>query len=107
MSCDDTLAKLLETITARKAADPASSYTAKLFAAGRSKIAQKLGEEAVEAAIAATRGRRDEVINESADLLFHLLVMLAEQNIALEEVMNELKRREGISGLDEKANRPH
>jgi len=102
----DTLQKLEATIRGRRGADPASSYVAKLFAKGRPKIAQKLGEEAVETVIAALSGDRDEVIGEAADLVFHLTVLLAELDIPLADVLAELERREGVSGLVEKASRP-
>lgn len=101
----DTLARLHATILSRKGADPQSSYTASLFARGRARIAQKLGEEAVEAVIAAIGGERDKLVGEAADLLFHLHVLLADMNIDPQEVMAELDRREGTSGLVEKAAR--
>ena len=101
----ETLATLEATIARRRNADPAASYVASLFAKGRPKIAQKLGEEAVETVIAAMRGNQKEVIGEAADLLFHLAVLLAEMNIPLAAVMAELDRREGISGIAEKAAR--
>lgn len=93
-------------ILARRAADPGSSYVAKLFAKGMPKIAQKLGEEAVETVIAAVGGDRDGVVYEAADLLFHLTVLLAAADVPLAEVMAELERREGVSGLAEHASRP-
>lgn len=101
----DTLARLEATIRERRGADPATSYVAKLSAAGRAKIAQKLGEEAVETVIAALGDDRDAIVGEAADLLFHLLVLLADQDIALVSVLAELDRREGVSGLDEKRTR--
>ncbi len=101
----ETLKILEATIARRRTADPETSYVARLFAKGRPKIAQKLGEEAVETVIAAIRGDRAEVIGEAADLLFHLAVLLAELKIPLAEVMAELDRREGISGIAEKAAR--
>jgi phosphoribosyl-ATP pyrophosphohydrolase len=101
----ETLATLEATIARRRGADPATSYVANLFAKGRPKMAQKLGEEAVETVIAAIRGDRKEVVGEAADLLFHLAVLLAEMNIPLASVMAELDRREGISGIAEKASR--
>tara|TARA_R110000787_G_scaffold20590_11_gene61262 strand:- start:460 stop:813 length:354 start_codon:yes stop_codon:yes gene_type:complete len=97
---------LYATVAARKGADPAESYTARLYARGTPKIAQKLGEEAVETVIAALSGDRAETIKESADLLYHLLVLLADAGIAPAEVYAELERREGVSGLAEKASRP-
>ena len=98
----DALGRLYAAIEARKGADPEESYTARLFARGPEKIAQKLGEEAVETVIAAAAGRRAEVVAESADLLYHLLVAWAEAGIAPEDVWAELARREGVSGIAEK-----
>ena len=98
----DTLERLYETIKSRKGGDPAVSHTAKLFAKGRAKIAQKMGEEAVELAIAAVSETREEVISESADLVFHLLVLWAEMDVTIEDVRAELRRREGQSGIEEK-----
>jgi phosphoribosyl-ATP pyrophosphohydrolase len=99
------LQRLAATIEARRGADPASSHTARLLAKGPAKCAQKFGEEAVEAVIEAARGDRNALIGESADVLYHLLVMLASHGIALDDVLVELARREGVSGLDEKARR--
>ena len=101
----DTLQKLEATIRSRRSADPATSYVAKLFAKGRPKIAQKLGEEAIETVIAALSGDREDVIGEAADLLFHLTMLLAEADIPIADVLAELERREGVSGLAEKASR--
>lgn len=101
-----TLQTLEQTIRQRRTADPSTSYVAKLTARGRGKIAQKVGEEAVETVIAAMEGDRGGVIGESADLLFHLAVLLADLDISLDEVMDELDRREGVSGIVEKAARP-
>jgi phosphoribosyl-ATP pyrophosphohydrolase len=98
----DTLERLYEIIVSRKGGDPAVSHTAKLFAKGRSKIAQKMGEEAVELAIAAVAETRDDVISESADLVFHLLVLWAECGVTIDDVRAELTRREGLSGIEEK-----
>lgn len=100
-----TLERLEATIAARRAADPDSSYVARLNAKGLEKIAQKLGEEAVEAVIAAMAGDRKGLVGEAADLLFHLLVLLDRQGIPLSEVLAELDRREGVSGIAEKASR--
>lgn len=99
------LARLAATIEARKAADPDSSWTAKLLAKGPEKCAEKFGEEAIEAVIEAVRGDRDRLTAEAADVIFHLLVMLAARDISLAEVEAELTRREGLSGLAEKAAR--
>ncbi len=101
----DTLARLEATIAARRGADPASSYVASLFAKGRPRIARKLGEEAVETIVAALAEDRAELIGEAADTLFHLMVLLADAGIPLAEVMAELDRREGTSGIAEKAAR--
>jgi phosphoribosyl-ATP pyrophosphohydrolase len=102
----DTLTRLETTIVARRTGDPATSYVAKLTAEGRSKIAQKLGEEAVETVIAALSGSPAEVASEAADLLFHLTLLLADCGISLADVYAELDRRDGVSGLAEKAARP-
>lgn len=101
----ETLARLETVIAQRAAADPASSYVAKLNARGVPKIAQKLGEEAVEAVIAAMADDREGLIGESADLIFHLLVLLRAKGITLAEIAAELDRREGVSGIVEKAGR--
>lgn len=99
---NDTLQRLANTIAARKNAAPESSYVAKLNARGLDTILKKIGEEATETIIAAKSGSREATIYETADLLFHILVMLGQQNIKLAEVLAELDRREGISGIDEK-----
>ncbi|WP_273501917.1 phosphoribosyl-ATP diphosphatase [Paracoccus sphaerophysae] len=101
----DTLSRLAATITARKGADPASSWTAQLLARGPEKCAEKFGEEAVEAIIEAVRGDCARLTAEAADVIYHLLVMLATRDVPLAEVLAELDRREGQSGLDEKAAR--
>ena len=101
----DTLARLEATIKQRLGASPDESYVAKLHTRGLPVIARKLGEEAVEAITAALAGSREELTGEAADVLFHLLVLLAEKDILLAEVLAELDRREGVSGLDEKASR--
>lgn len=102
----DILDRLEATIAARmEAGDAGASHTAALLARGRAKCAQKFGEEAVEAVIAAVSGDRDELVSESADALYHLLVMLAASDTPLAEVLAELERREGVSGLAEKAAR--
>ena len=102
---DAALARLHATIEARRDAAPADSYTARLLGRGAEKIAAKLGEEAVEDAIAAARGDREALVRESADLLYHLLVAWSGAGIAPSEVAAELARREGTSGLAEKAAR--
>lgn len=101
----DLLDTLEQTIRDRRSGDPAASYVAKLTARGRAKIAQKLGEEATEAVIAAIQDDREEVVKESADLIFHLLVLLADMDLSLDDVRAELARREGVSGIAEKAAR--
>lgn len=101
----DTLTRLAATIAARRGADPETSWVAKLNARGVPVIARKLGEEAVETVIAALSGTREELIGEAADTLFHLLVLLDAKGVALDEVMAELDRREGTSGIAEKAAR--
>ena len=101
----DTLSRLEATIALRSGADPASSYVAKLNAKGLPKITQKLGEEAVETVIAAICGDEAELVGEAADLLFHLIVLLQAKGVPLGEVLAELDRREGVSGIAEKAAR--
>jgi len=101
----ETLARLEATIADRRRADPDTSYVASLAARGLPVIARKFGEEAVEAVVAALAEDRKELVGEAADVLFHLLVMLAEKNVTLTEVMAELDRREVVSGLEEKAKR--
>ncbi|WP_321394491.1 phosphoribosyl-ATP diphosphatase [Emcibacter sp.] len=105
MKNTDVLERLAVLMKERKSADPNSSYVASLYGKGRKKIAQKVGEEAVETAIAAVDGSHDEVIAESADLIFHLMVLWADMDIRPEEVYAELARREGISGIEEKKSR--
>lgn len=102
---DNALERLAATIASRKGADPDSSWTAKLFAKGPEKCAEKFGEEAIEAIIEAVKGDREKLTSEAADVLYHLLVMLAARDVALDDVMAELARREGTSGLAEKAAR--
>ncbi|MCK0127484.1 phosphoribosyl-ATP diphosphatase [Erythrobacter sp. F6033] len=100
-----TLERLEKTIAARREASPDSSYVAKLNAKGVAKIAQKVGEEATETVIAAVSGSNEELVGESADLLFHLMVLLNAKGVSFDHVLGELDRREGLSGLDEKASR--
>jgi phosphoribosyl-ATP pyrophosphohydrolase len=102
---DDILDRLEATIRSRRCGDPAESYVAKLFSRGRLKIAQKLGEEAVETALAAV-AEPEKLASEAADLLFHLAVLLADADLSLDDVRAELARREGLSGIAEKAARP-
>jgi phosphoribosyl-ATP pyrophosphohydrolase len=101
----DTLARLEQIIKERRAASPDESYVAKLNSRGLPEIARKVGEEAVETAVAAISYEKEQVIGEAADLLFHLLVLLDARQVPLAEVLAELERREGVSGLDEKASR--
>ena len=100
-----TLERLAATIEQRKGADPESSWTAKLLAKGPEKCAEKFGEEAVEAIIEAVKGDRVRLTAEAADVLYHLLVMLAARDVSLADVLAELARREGMSGIAEKAAR--
>jgi phosphoribosyl-ATP pyrophosphohydrolase len=102
---NDILDRLAETLEARKSADPQSSYVAKLYAKGLDSILKKVGEEAAETIIAAKSGDRGQIIYETADLWFHTLVMLAQAGLHPNDVLNELARREGLSGIDEKAAR--
>ncbi len=102
---NDIIDSLYQVILERRAADPDKSYVAKRLKQGTAKIAQKLGEEAVETVIAAMQGDKKELVSESADLLFHWLLLLADGDVTPTQVMEELSRRAGISGLDEKARR--
>ena len=101
----DAFARLDATIAARKGADPETSWTAKLLSKGPEKCAEKFGEEAVEAIIEAVKGDRAKLTSEAADVLFHLAVMLAARDLTLADVAAELARREGQSGIAEKASR--
>mgnify|MGYP003330713148 CR=1 FL=1 len=100
-----SLEKLSQTIAARKGADPSTSWTAKLLAAGPEKCAEKFGEEAVEAIIEAVKGDKARLTSEAADALYHLLVMCAARDVSLTDIEAELARREAQSGLSEKASR--
>ncbi len=102
---NDILDRLAKTLEARKGADPQSSYVAKLYARGLDSILKKVGEEAAETIIAAKGGDREQIIYETADLWFHTLVMLAQSGLHPDDVLNELARREGLSGIAEKASR--
>lgn len=97
---------LESTILSRKSADTDSSWTAKLLSKGPEKCAEKFGEEAIEAIIAAAKNDRENLTYEAADVLYHLLVMLAARDVQLDDVLTELARRQGLSGLAEKAARP-
>ncbi|HXQ45413.1 MAG TPA: phosphoribosyl-ATP diphosphatase [Caulobacteraceae bacterium] len=101
----DILTRLEAVVASRKGADPASSYTAQLLAGGPQRAAKKFGEEAVEAALAAVSGDADALAAESADVIYHWLVMLAAAGVSLDQVAAKLEAREGRSGLDEKASR--
>lgn len=101
----DILERLADTLEQRKSADPSSSYVARLYSKGLDSILKKIAEESAETIMAAKDGERDKVIYETADLWFHSLILLAQQGIRPEAVLNELARREGLSGLVEKANR--
>lgn len=101
----DTLDRLAEMLESRKSADPQSSYVAKLYAKGMDAILKKVGEEAAETIIAAKDGDPQKIIYETADLWFHTLVMLAQAGLHPDDILNELARREGLSGLAEKAAR--
>ena len=100
------LEELAKTIADRNGADPETSWTAKLLSKGPEKCAEKFGEEAIEAIIEATKGDQAKLTAEAADVLYHLLVMLAARDVALEDVLAELAHRQGISGIAEKAARP-
>jgi len=102
---NDTLARLAATIAARKGADPDGSWTAKLLSKGPEKCAEKFGEEAIEAIIEAVRGDRARLTAEAADVVYHLLVMLAARDVTWADVCAELDRRDGQSGIAEKAGR--
>ena len=101
-----TLDDLAQIIDARKSADPDSSWTAKLLSKSPEKCAEKFGEEAIEAIIEAVKGDKAALTSEAADVLYHLLVMLAASDVALNDVMAELARRQGTSGIAEKSARP-
>ena len=101
----DILARLDAVIASRRGADPASSYTARLLAGGPTLAAKKFGEEAVEAVLAAAQGDPDALAAESADVIYHWLVLLAASGVSLDDVAAKLEAREGTSGLDEKAAR--
>lgn len=101
----EVLNRLAELLEQRKTADPSASYVAKLYAKGMDSILKKVGEEATETIIAAKGGNPEEIIYETADLWFHTLIMLAHAGISPQQVLDELARREGLSGLEEKAAR--
>jgi phosphoribosyl-ATP pyrophosphohydrolase len=102
---NDTLNRLAELLEQRKSADPQTSYVAKLYAKGMDSILKKVGEEAAETIIAAKNGDKEHLIYETADLWFHTLVMLAQAGLKPQDILDELARREGLSGITEKASR--
>ena len=101
----DTLVRLERTIADRRSAAPEHSYVAQLHARGVPVIARKLGEEAVETVVAALSGSHEELVGEAADVIFHLMVLLGAKSVPLADVLAELDRREGVSGIAEKASR--
>ena len=105
MSSEDVLLRLSETLVSRRNADPATSYTAKLFAKGPDSILKKIGEESAELIMAAKDGKPQNIVYESADVLYHVLALLAFYGIGAEDLLEELQRREGTSGIAEKNSR--
>ncbi len=101
----NVMTRLARTIESRIGEDEKKSYAAKLFARGPEKCAEKFGEEAIEAIIAAAKGDKKNLTEEAADVLFHLLVMLSSRGVRYDDVLDELRRREGVSGIVEKASR--
>jgi phosphoribosyl-ATP pyrophosphohydrolase len=102
----DVLDRLWAVVMSRRTADPAVSHSARLLSRGTAKVAQKFGEEAVECLIEAVAGNKDALVAESADVLYHLIVLWVDAGIGPDEVWTELRRREGVSGIEEKASRP-
>lgn len=102
---NDTLARLADVIESRKGGDPGASYVAKLFSKGQDAILKKIGEEATETVMAAKDGLPERIVGETADLWFHCMVLLAHHGLRPDDVLAELERREGLSGLVEKASR--
>lgn len=105
MSTHDMLHRLSETLIARRNADPTTSYTAQLFANGPDSILKKIGEECAELIMASKDGKRLNIVWESTDVIYHVMVLLAFYGLSIEDVVQEMRRREGISGIDEKAAR--
>lgn len=105
MAADDMLARLAATIESRRGADPSTSYVAKLLSRDEDAVLKKIGEEATETVLAAKGGDRARIVAETADLWFHTLVMLARYGLGPHEVLAELERREGVSGIEEKSRR--
>jgi phosphoribosyl-ATP pyrophosphohydrolase len=102
---NDVLYRLSETLAARRNADPESSYTAQLLASGPDSILKKIGEECAELIMAGKEGKRLKIVWETTDVVYHLMVLLAYYGLGAEDVLQELRRREGISGIDEKKSR--
>ena len=102
---DDILQRLTETLNARKQAAPETSYVAKLFNKGEDAILKKIGEEATELILASKEGDKTHLVYETADLWFHCMVLLAQHGLSAQDVLQELARREGLSGIEEKAKR--
>ena len=105
MTTHDILHRLSDTLASRRHADPETSYTAKLFAGGPDSILKKIGEESAELIMAGKEGKRLNIVRESADLVYHVLVLLAFYGMSIEDVSQEMRRRVGISGIDEKNSR--
>jgi len=105
MNSNEILKELTDILEARKSEPADKSYVASLYAKGLDKILEKVGEEATETILAAKNGDKEQIIYETADLWFHTMVMLAERGLSAEDVLNELARRFGVSGIDEKASR--
>ena len=105
MSTHDILHRLSETLASRRNADPSTSYTAQLFANGPDSILKKIGEECAELIMASKDGKRLNIVWESTDVIYHVMVLLAFYGLSIEDVIQEMRRREGISGIDEKAAR--
>ena len=105
MSDENVLLRLSEILASRRHADPTTSYTAKLFSKGPDSILKKIGEESAELIMAAKDGKRLNIVWESTDLIYHIMVLLAFYGMGIEDVSQEMRRREGISGIDEKKSR--
>ena len=105
MSTHDILHRLSETLASRKHADPEKSYTAKLFSEGPDSILKKIGEECAELIMAGKEGNKLHVVRESADVMYHVMVLLAFNGLSIDDLLQEMRRREGISGVDEKKSR--
>ena len=102
---NDIIERLMAVLESRKGAEPETSYVASLYHKGLDSILKKIGEESAETIIAAKSGNREQIVHETADLWFHCLVLLAQQNLDAQQVLDELDRRFGLSGIDEKAAR--